>query len=260
MRKKSINRSINQDRHCEEAFKADEAIQSFLPWLSELLRSFQSLAMTFVACFLISSPCLAQTPGVTVLELYTSQGCSSCPPADRLMLDLVKQPDIIAFACHVTYFDRQGWADNLAIRPCNMRQSSYKKSGVTEKIYTPQVIVNGRTVAVGSHESTVRGMLRSQDPVAVIDLTRNGNYLNIDLPAMSLKKPATLWVLAYDDLHSRGNIKYVNAVRHMARLMDWNGRALKMALPVDGIKVGGYIVLAQYADNMDIVAAGKTGN
>ncbi len=99
----------------------------------------------------------AETP--VVLELFTSQGCSSCPPADALLGELSRQPNVIALAFHVDYWNRLGWPDPFASRAWTGRQRLYARALGTE-VYTPALVVNGTTMVVGSHRQAVAQAMR----------------------------------------------------------------------------------------------------
>ena len=93
----------------------------------------------------------ANAEGVrNVLELFTSQGCSSCPPADRILSQFARDPDVLALSFPVDYWDYIGWKDTLAAPNYTARQKAYASASGKGQIYTPQVIVNGLTDAVGS--------------------------------------------------------------------------------------------------------------
>lgn len=98
--------------------------------------------------------------GPVVLELFTSQGCSSCPPADRLLTRLAQDPklagQVIPLSFHVDYWDYIGWQDPFASPRWTERQNQYARAFRANRIYTPQLVVNGRTDCVGSHEKVVR--------------------------------------------------------------------------------------------------------
>ena len=107
------------------------------------------------------APGSAQAPASpVVLELFTSQGCSSCPPADRLLSRLAQEPalagKVIPLSFHVDYWDYIGWRDPFASPRWSERQREYGRAFRANRIYTPQVVVNGRTECVGSHENVVR--------------------------------------------------------------------------------------------------------
>ena len=85
-----------------------------------------------------------------VVELYTSQGCSSCPPADAVMAGLAQRPDVIALALHVDYWDYIGWKDTLASPQCTARQKGYAAARGDGQVYTPQAVIDGLTHVVGA--------------------------------------------------------------------------------------------------------------
>lgn len=103
--------------------------------------------------------------GPVVLELFTSQGCSSCPPADRLLTRLAKDPKlagrVIPLSFHVDYWDHIGWQDPFASPRWSERQRQYGRAFRSNRIYTPQLVVNGRTECIGSQENVVRQQIAS---------------------------------------------------------------------------------------------------
>jgi hypothetical protein len=98
--------------------------------------------------------------GVAVLELYTSEGCSSCPPADDILRGVAAQENIFALAFHVTYWNRLGWKDSFSQKIFDERQSAYASSFQKEGVYTPQLIVNGTEEFVGSRKSTTGNAIK----------------------------------------------------------------------------------------------------
>ena len=99
----------------------------------------------------------AQSPvkGVAVLELFTSEGCSSCPPADDVLRDLAKDFNVIALSFHVTYWNRLGWKDSFSQKIFDERQYAYGEKFQSNGVYTPQTIINGAAEMVGSKKSQV---------------------------------------------------------------------------------------------------------
>ena len=91
----------------------------------------------------LSTPAVADGP--VVVELYTSQGCSSCPPADAMLHDLAARPDVIALALHVDYWDYIGWVDEFADPAYTRRQKQYAQVAGNPSVYTPQMVIGGRT-------------------------------------------------------------------------------------------------------------------
>lgn len=117
-----------------------------------------------------------------VLELYTSQGCSSCPPADAMFTKISKRDDVIALALHVDYWDYIGWADNLADPIFTNRQKAYAHSAGKRMIYTPQIIVGGEKRVVGNRPMDVvdqiNAMAKLKSSVS-LNLSRNGDHVKV---------------------------------------------------------------------------------
>ena len=101
----------------------------------------------------------AETRQPVVVELYTSQGCSSCPPADAFLGELARQDDVIALSLHVDYWDYMGWTDTFASPVTTARQRAYKQALNSRYVYTPQIVVDGRGHAVGSRRAEVRTLI-----------------------------------------------------------------------------------------------------
>lgn len=118
--------------------------------------------------------------GPVVLELFTSQGCSSCPPADALASRLARDPALVVITRPVTYWDRLGWKDTLALEANTLLQRAYAQRGNEGAgVYTPQIVVNGRHGAVGSQERQITMLVRDaqmeQRPVLAQSLTKDGS-------------------------------------------------------------------------------------
>lgn len=121
---------------------------------------------------------------VHVLELFTSQGCYSCPPADELLGTLSQDPAYIAISCHVTYWDYLGWKDSFSQKFCDSRQSAYNTYLNRRSNYTPQLVIDGQIQAVGSQKSKVeRALLRAKQRPALskISLSKQASSLFVDL-------------------------------------------------------------------------------
>lgn len=134
-----------------------------------------------------------------VLELFTSQGCSSCPPADALLRELAKEPGVIALAYHVDYWNRLGWRDPFSSREWSERQGEYVRALKLNSAYTPQVVINGSRQLVGSTGFLIRSAIEQESkrkPEGRITLSvRNGEAV---VRAES-EKPAELIVVAYEN-------------------------------------------------------------
>ena len=199
-----------------------------------------------------------------VIELFTSQGCSSCPPADALMHKLAARSDVIALSMHVDYWDYIGWKDEFG-RPENAaRQRSYAAAGGRRSVYTPQMIIAGEDSVIGTHPMDVADLIakhsRSQKDVAM-KAVRTGEKITI---AATARRPAKYEVkfVSYANKRTsaikRGEnagrtITYVNVVLDYKTVKKWDGRA-PLSLAANAGK-GPIVVLIQLAGHGPIEAA-----
>lgn len=189
----------------------------------------------------------ASLPINVVVELFSSQGCSSCPPGDRLLTELRDKPGVLALTFHVDYWDYLGWKDTLGSAEFSQRQYDYAKARGDMDVFTPQMIVNGEKQMVGSQRSEVYAVLaqsrRTAWPVAV-EISDTGKEIVVSLGAGHPGQDATLWVMPILDqatvMIEKGEmagreISYSNAVRKLVPAAMWTGAAGKIALPKDGL-------------------------
>ncbi len=190
------------------------------------------------------TPASAQDVG-TVVELFTSQGCSSCPPADKILAQLADRDDVIALALHVDYWDYIGWADDLGDPAFSNRQRGYANQWEARNVYTPQMVVAGVDEFVGSHPvvamDRVAAHPSSGNPVQV-GLTRSGNRLTITAEAVRAVPPqALVQVVRYTpevirDITSGENagktVVYRNVVTDWSEAGQW-ATAQPLTLQVD---------------------------
>ena len=134
-----------------------------------------------------------------VVELFTSQGCASCPPADALLTALAEQDDVVALAYHVDYWDYVGWKDTFAQEAYSDRQRAYAKSWGSSRIYTPQMVVNGAKAVVGSRRNEVQNALDRASLPLGMDLTLDGDMLKIAVPPKRELSDAVVWLVTYMD-------------------------------------------------------------
>lgn len=185
------------------------------------------------------SAALLMTPSVgmagpTVLELYTSQGCSSCPPADAMMADLIEMDDVIALSLHVDYWDYLGWKDDLADPAFTQRQHSYAHEAGGRTVYTPQMVIGGKDHVIGSRPMQVMDQLRAHaaadDPV-IVTLERVGDVLQINATAEGLSGDAVVQVVRFipevvRDIKRGENagrtISYLNVVTSWTEVGAWD--------------------------------------
>lgn len=167
-----------------------------------------------ITAFGQSDPDKKAVKGFALLELYTSEGCSSCPPADELIGRIqneYKDENVYILAYHVDYWDRQGWKDIFSDADFTKRQYEYSTFLGKEQIYTPQVIVNGKADYIGSQETIVRNAIKSAlSQPAVTDLSleanQNNNNLNINYAVEGASKNSSL-LIAIVQKHANSNVK-----------------------------------------------------
>ena len=132
-----------------------------------------------------------------VVELFTSQGCASCPPADALLTVLAEKEDVVALAYHVDYWDYVGWEDTFGDAAFSDRQRAYAKSWGSSRIYTPQMVVNGAKAVVGSRHSEVHGALDDASLPLPVEIAREGDMLRIAIPPDGGLDDAVVWLVSY---------------------------------------------------------------
>lgn len=213
---------------------------------------------------------LPETDAPLVVELFTSQSCSSCPPADFLLGELNKHSNIIAFSCHVTYWDHLNWRDTLSRKFCTNRQRAYAQFQDKRQVYTPQMVVNGEFEFVGSNRMDVmRYVSLAGKTVQPIALTLNGKTLSATFPDLGQDAPKqTLWLIRYHATdtvsipsgENRGKtITYTNSIENLEQVGTWDGNAqtLSFKRPDGEAENPGYALIAQPQGFGVISAAGK---
>lgn len=205
------------------------------------------LALAAVAVFALSDRAVAQEQ-VVVVELYTSQGCSSCPPADELFEKLAERRDVVALALHVDYWDYIGWKDSFAKPQFTARQKAYAIAAGHRTLYTPQMVVQGEDHVVGYRPMEVTELIRQhldRQAKATVKLSLQGRVLtvSVDAPAGPIG-PVVVQLVRFRPsqtvaIHRGENagktILYANVVTEWSRLADWDGSApATLSAPVEG--------------------------
>jgi hypothetical protein len=182
-----------------------------------------------------------------VVELFTSQGCSSCPPADRLMGELAHDPSLVTLSLPVDYWDYLGWKDTLALHGNSSRQRDYALTRGDREVYTPQAVINGLVHALGSDKSAIENAIartrRSAAPLTLpVKLTVADGKVNVAIPAATGEHASgEVWLFPVTDKtevkigrgENRGHtLSYYNVVRRWVKLGDWNGQAENFTLPL----------------------------
>ncbi|WP_020590706.1 DUF1223 domain-containing protein [Kiloniella laminariae] len=214
----------------------------------------------------------AESLSPVVVELFTSQGCSSCPPADALLNELADLPGIIALSYHVDYWDYIGWKDPFSSPEATARQRGYAQALALRYVYTPQIVIDGKTEMVGSRRGDVLLAIEAASqrvkPVSLhIDQVTPGKSRIIFEGLLPAGQTATLWLASFDQKHeteiSRGENKGLFMInRHVVRNIDavavWNGRdkRLDLDLALFGDPGGGdYAVILQDGTNGTVLGA-----
>ncbi len=206
-----------------------------------------------------------------LVELYTSQGCSSCPPADAFLGELAMWPGVIALAFHVDYWDYIGWKDPFANPAYTQRQKSYQRSLDSAYVYTPQMIIDGWTDAVGSRRGEVeRKIAKARERKKAVEVTFDStDGGRVAIPAgQAPEGGADVWLAVYDKEHEteigRGEnsgrtLKDFNVVRELQHLGYWNGEAMTIPLQLDAAAErgrAGCAVIVQHRDTKAVLGAG----
>lgn len=181
---------------------------------------------------------------LTVVELFTSQGCNSCPPADRLMGELVQRENVLGLSFHVDYWDYIGWHDTFALQESSIRQRNYVGRAGGRYAYTPQIVVGGKEQVVGSRRGAVENAISQDMTRKSVELKispMGGGRFEVNLEPQQIGETAWVWLVTFDNHHEvdirRGEnagrkLSYYNVVRKIERIAVWDGTQGLM-MPVD---------------------------
>jgi hypothetical protein len=216
-----------------------------------------------------------------VLELFTSQGCSSCPPADALLGELAKNPALVALSLPVDYWDYIGWKDTLASPAFTARQKDYAAARGDGHVYTPQIVVDGITHVVGSERAEIEQAVRaSAGQQGVLSVPLHVSEVNGDLVgevgaagdgvptwgSVLLLQVAKKRIVTIGRGENAGHtFTYTNVVRSIDRIGMWNGTAMQFEVPAAEMSrrgSDGYVVILQSGKSdrpSAILAAAKSG-
>jgi hypothetical protein len=184
--------------------------------------------------------------------LFTAQGCSSCPPADKILGELAKDPSVIALSLPIDYWDYLGWKDTLADSRFSARQKAYSHMRGDRDVYTPQVVVNGAAHVIGSDRARIEGAIKDTgktDKVMSLPVTMSlsGKQLTVSVAAARDANTPTrgeIWLcsiskavpIAIGRGENRGReVIYHNVVRNLVKVGDWNGSPGSWTVPLDSV-------------------------
>jgi hypothetical protein len=227
---------------------------------------------------LAAPPAQAQSAGTiqtrAVVELFTSQGCSSCPPADSYASELLRDPSLVVLTFPVDYWDYLGWKDTLAHSAFSQRQRAYAKARGDGHVYTPQIVVNGAAHAVGSERGQVARVVAAAS--LPVDLSIDEKTLEVTLPAARSGGPSSgsIWLVPVSVREkveigrgeNRGRtISYPHVARGLVKLGDWRGEKQRFKVSAEVLaaaKADAFAVLLHGDDAKigKIIGAATSGN
>ncbi len=227
-----------------------------------------SAAAGLAAIALVSAPTMAMAADAahpTVVELFQSQGCSSCPPANANVLAISDRPDLLTLSWQVTYWDQLGWKDTFGSPAYTARQWDYAHAFHRSEVATPEVVVNGRADVVGSNRGELEGLIRRADrgdggPSVSI----TGDHVTVSgegdhaLVLLVRYDPNIIQVPIKRGENGGITLPHKNVVRQVARLGDWDGGSKTFSLPApdrSGLKTA---ILVQQGPGGPILAAART--
>jgi hypothetical protein len=202
------------------------------------------------------------SPHKAVIELFTSQGCSSCPPADALLGRLAERPGLVALSYSVDYWDYLGWRDTLGTPANSERQRDYARARGDGRVYTPQIVVDGVAHVNGSDEAAIKAAVAAAEAKLAkfkvpVGMRADGDTLVIDIgaaPESSDRRAATIWLAVAKEVEkiaitrgeNRGrDLSYHHSVRELTPIGIWHGEAMTLRLPLKDLKtVGGECLFA----------------
>ena len=229
-----------------------------------------------VAC-LLANPGFAADDGKApvVVELFTSQGCSSCPAADAFLGELAERDDVIALSEHVDYWNYIGWVDPFASEPNTKRQKAYKRALGAGYVYTPQMVIDGASHVVGSDRDAVNRAIEAARSAAgprlkVAMNTESNGRIHISVPAGTISEPATILLVAFDRAYETKvtagendgrSITNFRVVRGFTEIGRYQGKALSLKLSPNNMPetfptTDGCAVLLQSENSGAIIGAG----
>ena len=182
-----------------------------------------------------------------VIELFTSQGCSSCPAADKVLGELSRDPTLVTLSLPVDYWDYLGWKDTLALHGHSNRERAYADTRGDREVYTPQVVVNGIMHVLGSDKAAIEQAIaqtrQSAAPLMLpVTIAVADGKVSVNVPAANGENAsAEVWLcpitgkaqVAIERGENRGHtLAYTNVVRRWVKLGDWSGKAETFSLPM----------------------------
>jgi hypothetical protein len=204
-----------------------------------LMKHATILCIAAAACLASAVPAFAGN--LTVVELFQSQGCSSCPPANANVMSLGARPDLLTLSFGVTYWDQLGWKDTFAKKQYTDRQWDYARAFHRTEVFTPEVVVNGRADVTGTDRDELEALIRREAAAGDGPVVSIANGA-VNLGSASRKSGAAdVWLVRYNPnieqvAIARGEnegrtLPHRNVVKELVKLGSWNGSAESFAIP-----------------------------
>ncbi len=232
------------------------------------MRKFALAAATALSIL----PVALRADNPVVVELFTSQGCSSCPPADRVLAHVAEYDNVIALALHVDYWDYLGWKDSFANPAFSARQRRYARNWNERSVYTPQIVVQGVEYMVGSRGDAVQRQIMQYEEHNVtvnVSITFSNGSATITIePQGQNVAPCAIYLVGYSDgaeiTIERGELRgrtlhYTNIVKSWETIANWDGRS-SISLRAENLSDLNYVVIVQEAGQGPILAAARVTN
>lgn len=235
------------------------------------MRAVLARALLAAAGLFAAAGAWADASKPVVVELFTSQGCSSCPPADSILGYLANRDDVVALGFHVNYWDRLGWPDPFATQAGTDRQYAYSPVLGRRNVYTPQMVIDGRYDVVGFDAERIRVAIAQAEATSASRLAvrlewRGPGLLGYALPAGQggARVHLVRFARKLDQDIERGenagrHLSYSNVVREIVEVAEWDGAAMEGELAVETVQdaAGGVALLVQDKLNLRMLGAAK---
>ena len=201
---------------------------------------------------------------VAVVELFTSQGCSSCPPANDNIARLTARKDVLALSFGVTYWDQLGWKDTFASPQYTQRQWAYARTLHHDNVFTPQVVVNGRADTVGQHLAEIETLIAATPRVRGPMLSLTSGEVRVGAGRAPAGAPADVWLVRYEPgvievpvrrgENTGRTLPHAHVVRNLVRLGTWDGQPVRFTVPASKDRLA-VAVIVQTAGTGPVIAA-----
>jgi len=193
------------------------------------------------------STCALAAPRPLVVELYTSQGCSSCPPADALLGEIAARADVLALSFHVDYWDKFGWIDRFTLPAAKQRQFAYVRKFGQDWVYTPEMVIDGHIDLVGAGRQALQSQLATPRSGVPVHIEARDAQLFISIDAATGVEEGDVLLISYQPNavtaiavgeNAGRELHEFNIVRSMVPLGHWTGSAAHWQVALKSLPAG----------------------